>query len=272
MFHYAVAHDYIETFSMNIIEGRDFSANIASDTMNFILNESAVRATGLDSPIGKEFYLLFRTGEIIGVVKDFHTFSVHSEIGPVILRMMPSEHWNYIFVRLNPENPNVPATLKTLEQTWNKFVPGFPFEYEFLDETLKQWYEGEKQMGTIFNYFTGLAIVICCLGLFGLVSFMTEKRTKEIGIRKVLGATVPEIVGLLSKEFIVLVIIANIIACPIAYYAMSKWLQNFAYHVNIGVAVFILTTAMALVIALLTVSYQAIKAATANPVNSLRYE
>ena len=175
-----------------------------------------------------------------------------------------------LFAKLKSEN--IPKTIGYIENIWKKFAPGYPFNYRFLDEALDRLYRSEQRIGTLFKYFSGLAILISCLGLLGLASFMAERRTKEIGIRKVLGASVSNIILLLSKEFTKWVIVANIIAWPVGYFAIKKWLQSYAYATNIVLWSFILSGVLALLIALATVSYQSIKAALANPVDSLRYE
>ncbi len=272
MRHIAVDYDYLEVFGMKIVQGRNFSKEFSTDTLNFILNEAAVKATGLDSPIGKRFYLLFRNGTIVGIVKNFHLFSLRREINPVIIRMVPHRFWRYIFVRLNPNQHDMFTTMNFLENIWKNYMPDYPFEYEFLDDRIDQLYRTEQRISTIFRYFTFLTMFVACLGLFGLASCTAEQRTKEIGIRKVLGARITVIVLLLTKEFTKLILFANLIAWPVAYYAMNKWLQNFAYRTNIGWLTFILAGILVLVIALITVSYQSIKAAVANPVESLRYE
>jgi putative ABC transport system permease protein len=223
----------------------------------------------MEDPVGK--WLMLRDTElpIIGIVKDYHFRSLHSEIEPLLLVNDPSLY-RYILMKL--DSGDIPGTLANIESTWKTFFPDTPFEYHFLDEAYGSLYRTEQRMGTLFNYFTGLAILISCLGLFGLASFMAEKRTKEIGIRKVLGASVSGVVILLNREFIKWVLIANIVAWPAAYYLMFKWLQSFAYRTNMGVWSFALAALIAFAIAVVTVSYQSIKAAITNPVDSLRYE
>jgi len=272
MYHYSIDHNYIKTFGMKIIQGRDFSADISSDTLNFILNEAAVLATGLESPVGKRFTLLYRTGTIIGVAKDFHTFSMHHDIGPVILRMMPPENWRYIFVRLKPGFSNINSAVQFIENTWNRFLPEFPFEYSFLDENFSESYSNELRMGKILNYGTMMGVLIACLGIFGLVSYAAEQRTKEIGIRKVLGASVLHIVAMLTREIIMLGLIANLVAWPLAWYAMNRWLEDFAYRINLGWAPFVIAALLSVAVALMTVSYQSVKSALSDPVKTLRYE
>jgi putative ABC transport system permease protein len=265
----STGYDFIETLNMEMIQGRSFSEEYRSDENAVVINETAQKMIGMEDPVGK--LLMQRDTElpIIGVVKDYHFRSLHSEIEPLLLVNAPSLY-RYILIKL--DSGDIPSTLANIESTWKTFFPDSPFEYHFLDEAYDKLYRTEQRMGTLFNYFTGLAVLISCLGLFGLASFMAEKRTKEIGIRKVLGAPVSGVVILLNKEFIKWVLIANIVAWPVAYYAMSKWLQGFAYRTNIGVWSFALAALIALAIAVVTVSYKSIKAATANPVESLRYE
>lgn len=205
------------------------------------------------------------------MLKDFHFKPLHQKIEPLVARLIrPPWMPNYLSLKINPEN--IPETLLFLEEKFKEFSPDYPFEYSFLDERINNAYKSEQKLGKIFNYFALIALFIACLGLFGLASFTSEQRTKEIGIRKVVGASVSKIFVLLSKEFIKRILIANIIAWPIAYFAMNKWLQNFAYRINIGIGIFLISGLIALVIAMLTISCQSIKAATANPVDALRYE
>ncbi len=265
-----VDYSGLETLKLEMVKGRYFSKSYSTDmTQGYILNETAVKAMGMKSPIGKQFSLYNREGRIIGIVKDFHSSSFHKKIEPLILRMVPTGI-NFIIVKIKPEK--LADTLKYLQISWERLNTGYPLEYHFLDNNIENFYKSEKNIATIFKYFTFLAIFIACLGLFGLASFLAEQRTKEIGVRKVLGATVSNIILLLSKEFTKWVITANIIAWPVAYIVMGKWLQNFAYRKDIAINAFIISGLLALVIALLTVSYQAIKAALANPVEALRNE
>ncbi|MBN2246846.1 MAG: ABC transporter permease, partial [Candidatus Aminicenantes bacterium] len=273
MSHMAVDSDFLETFQIELIDGRFFSDDLLSDEQNFVLNEAAVKATKLQSPVGERFSFLERKGQIIGVVKDFHFDSLHTEIEPLVLQMMPYSYWAYrhlIFVQV--KSSEVRKTLATLEKLWKKHVPEYPFEFHFLDSSMESLYSSEQRLRTILRYFTFVSLFISCLGLFGLVSFSVERKTKEIGIRKVLGASVGSVIHLASKEYIGLVAISNVFAWPTAYYFMHRWLQNFAYRINFSIWIFILSGLTALLIALLMVSFQCIKAATANPVNSLRYE
>jgi putative ABC transport system permease protein len=203
------------------------------------------------------------------VIEDHHISSLHEEIEPLVMIHFP-QFFYAMAVKINSEN--IPQTLSSIEKTWNKFIPEFPFTYSFLDEYIDRLYRGDEQTARIVRTFSIIAIFIACLGLFGLAAFAAERRTKEIGIRKVLGATSSKITLLLSTEFTKWVLVANIIAWPIAYYAMNRWLQGFAYRISIGLWTFVLAAVLAFVIALLTVSYQALKAAIANPVEALRYE
>jgi ABC-type antimicrobial peptide transport system permease subunit len=262
--------DYFKTFGIEIVEGRSYSKEFSTDATEAIMvNEEAVKAMGMESPIGKRLSLGDTNMKIIGVVKNYHFRSLRQEIDPLILIYNPGP-CGVLFARLKSEN--IPKTMGYMENIWKKFAPGHPFNYRFLDEALDGLYRSEQQIGTILRYFSILAIFISCLGLLGLASFMAEQRTKEIGIRKVLGASVSNIVLLLSREFTKWVLLANIIAWPVAYFAMHKWLQSYAYSTNIALWSFILSGVLALVIASVAVSYQSIKAAVANPADSLRYE
>ncbi len=265
-----VDYDFFKTFGMNMKEGRSFSRNFSLDENNgVILNETAINAMGLQSPVGKRLSIRNWQGTIIGVVQDYNFKSLHNKIEPLIL-VMVNRQLNYLFVRIKSQD--ISNTIKFLRNKWESYNLQYPFEYGFVDTLLDNLYKNEEIVKTLFNYFTFLAIFISCLGLFGLAFYLTEQRTKEIGIRKVLGASVSKIVSMLSKEFLKWVLIANILAWPVAYYFMDKWLQNFAYRTNLKIWMFLFSGVLALLIALLTVSYQAIKAARANPADSLRYE
>ena len=264
----SVDPNYLDTFKMEVSQGRFFSSEYPTDDQAFVLNEAAIKAIGMESPIGKRFKAFGKEGSIIGIIKDFNYKSLHNEIEPLIL-VMGSRNF-YACIRINADKIN--TAIEFLKDTWNKFVPGFPFEYSFLDGRINNLYRAEQRMEKVFNSSTLLAILIACLGLFGMASFTAERRTKEIGIRKVLGASVPSVVSLLSKEYTKLVVISNLIAWPAAYYVMSQWLRGFAYRTNIQIWTFLMASVSALLIAILTVSYHTIKTATANPVDSLRYE
>ena len=265
-------HDFIDVFGVELVEGRNFSREFPTDNQAYIINETARKIFGWEKALGKRFG--FRreevgTGQVIGVVKDFHFLSLHQEMQPLTIHL--TENWmSYLSVKISTEN--IPRTIGFLKESWQKFSPNHPFDYFFLDGDFEKMYRSEMRLGKIFASFTALAIFIACLGLFGLASFTSEQRTKEIGVRKVLGASVSNIVILLSKEFSKWIFVASLIAWPVAYYAMSRWLQSFAYRISVGIWIFLLATILALLVAMATVSFKAIKAALANPVEALRYE
>jgi putative ABC transport system permease protein len=273
----ATDYDFIPTYGIHMVAGRNFSRAFGTDTSNFILNEAAVRAIGWKNPddaVGRNFKYGSFTGKIIGVMGDFHFESLHQKIVPVIL-LNPAASANQSFFNsfsLKATGNNMTATLATLEKTWRKYLPEIPYQYTFLDENFANLYESEQRQGTIFTAFACIAIFIACLGLFGLSAFSISQRVKEIGVRIVLGAKVNSIVTLLSRDFLKLVMVAAIIAFPVAWYAMTNWLEDFAYRVSIHWWVFGLAAILALIVALATVSFHAIRAALANPVKSLRSE
>ncbi len=279
-YHPMVDYDYFKTLNMKIVKGRDFSREIQSDLQQgFILNEEAVRQGNIENPVGKYITVNGENGIIIGVVKNAQLNSLRFTIQPEVYHLSRTfrEQFQTLFIKIDSgaddrQFNNISASIAHIERVWKKFMPDAPFEYRFLDETLENQYRTEIRISSILNYFTFLAIFLSCLGLLGLTSFMAEQRTKEIGVRKVLGASITGIVMLLSKEFTKWVLIANVIAWPLAYYFMNKWLQEFANRINIGIGTFIASAIIALIIALLTVSFLTIKAALANPVKSLRYE
>ncbi len=268
-----IDHDYIPTFAMPLAAGRNFQKSLASDsTKAFIINEKAVHMLGwksADEAIGQPFKYGDRNGFIVGVLKDFHFESLHQEIAPIMMRISTSS-LHKITVRIRSDN--IPATLAYLQSIWQEYRPDYPFEYSFVDERMEQLYRSEEKLGTVFGFFAALSIFIACLGLLGLASFMTEQRTKEIGIRKVLGASVWNIVAMVSREFVKFVLVASAIAWLVSYYSMNQWLSVFAYHTEVETGTLVLSSVVALVIALVTVGYQAVKAATANPVEALKYE
>lgn len=264
--------DFIPTMGIQIVKGRNFSNDITSDQRESILiNETAAQRYGWKNPVGKTIrYLPTDTVKtVIGVVRDFHLRSLQHNIMPLYIDCEPS-NFHYLSIKIKPDN--IPDTLRFLKKKWSKIAPAQTFDYFFLDESFDLQYRADEKLVAISSSFTFLSIFIACLGLFGLASFTTERRTKEIGIRKALGATISGIILLLSREFTKWVLIANIIAWPIAYIAMNRWLQNFSYRTDIGLGTFVLAGVLALVIALLTIGYQAVKAARANPVEALRYE
>jgi putative ABC transport system permease protein len=264
-----VGYGYFKTFCMEIKEGRSFSKEYSTDQSAVVLNEEAVKRMGVTAPIGMELVNGDNKYTIVGIVKNYHFRSLHKEIEPLVLIFAP-ENCRGLIARIKSED--ISSTIGFLGKKWNEFSSEYPFSYGFMDQRLDRLYRTEQRVGTLFKYFTLLTIFISCLGLFGLASFMTERRTKEIGIRKVLGASVSRIIIMLSKEFTRLVLIANVIGWPAAYFLVKKWLQNFAYRTTINFEIFILGGILALITAWLTISYQAIKAALANPVEALRYE
>ncbi|MCP5109078.1 MAG: hypothetical protein GY950_37195, partial [bacterium] len=266
-----VSHDFIETFKMEMAAGRPFSVKYAGDAGNYILNETAIKAMGIEAPVGKPFTLWNKTGTIIGVVKDYHFRSLRTKIEPLLLRLYEPKWLNYLFVRVKAGD--IPGTLNSLENTWNRVAPGYPFQYRFVDRLLNGMYIGEQRIKTMVDYLTLLAICIAALGLFGLAAFLAEQRTREIGIRKVFGASVAQVGMLFSGEFVKWILAANLIAWPIAYFCLDNLLlRNYAYRITIGIGPFLFSGILALAIALLTVGYQTYKAASANPIEALRYE
>ena len=265
-----VDFDYIETFGIDLVEGRSFSKEFASDdSIAYMVNEAAVKAMKMDDPIGKSFSFWGREGQIIGVVKDYHFRPLTSEIEPLVLKILPAM-FRRVILRIDLSNSS--ETIKQIEKAWHDLLPGEPFEYRFLDEYFQNLYASDKLMQRIINIFTFLAIFIACLGLLGLAAFSTEQRCKEIGVRKVLGATVFAIFSQFNREFLKWVIIANILSWPVIYIIMNKWLQSFAYRTEIRLWIFLISGILITGIAIITVSYQALKAALANPIKSLRYE
>ena len=267
--------DYLPTLEIEFVAGRNFSQELKTDqTRSVIINETAAKRFGWDNPVGKTIGELSNSGGIlkrpvIGVVKDFHIESLHREIVPLLITNNP-EWLNTLSIKIRTQN--IPETMDFLSKRWNQHNPYRPFQFSFLDDSFDAQYRADEKLSKIFSYFSILAIFIACLGLFGLASYMAEQRTKEIGIRKVLGASISEIVKLLTKEFSKWVLAANIIAWPVAYYAMNKWLEGFAYRVGMKISTFLLAAIVTLAIALLTVSYKAVCSAKADPANSLRYE
>ncbi|MGD8777486.1 MAG: ABC transporter permease [Ignavibacteria bacterium] len=257
--------DYANTLQLKMSEGRFFSGEFSADSNTaVVVNETAVKAMGMDSPVGKKIEDM----EIIGVVKDFHFGTLHSEIKPLCI--FYDEEYNDLILRF--EKGNLHETIAVLTNTWKKLLPATPFNYKFLDETIDALYKSDMRLEKIINSFTFLILFVACLGLFGLASYTVEQRTKEIGVRKVLGASVYEITFMLAKDFLYLVLIANIIAWPVSYYLLNKWLTDFAYKINITVWIFIASGLIALIVALIIVSYHAFKSALSNPVNALRTE
>ncbi|WP_226998993.1 ABC transporter permease [Flavisolibacter tropicus] len=278
-----VDHDYIKTMGLQLVAGRDFSRQMATDVSEgFIINETAVKELGFGTPekaIGQPLHWdkwsaadsldPIKKGKVIGVVKDFHVKSLHEKLSTTILQIYPQV---LVKMAIKVKAAHLPNTIQHIKNTWNSFSPDYPLDYKFLDENFAVMYSSEDKLSTLLWIFTIMAIFIGCMGLFGLAAFSAEQRIKEIGIRKVLGASVLNITAMLSKTFLKPVFIAALIAFPIAWWAMNNWLQDFEYRVNISWWVFLITGFIALLIALITVSFQSIKAATTNPAKSLRTE
>ncbi len=273
MQNWRIDYDYIPTLGMQIIKGRNFSKEYGSDSTAIIINETTAKVLGYDDPIGKKIYEMRGDGAqnvytVIGVVKNFNYETLHRQVGP--LAFMLGKNAGLMSFKIN--TTNIKGLVAKVESKWKSLAPELPFSYRFLDDSFNQMYRAEERVGKIALTFSVLAIFIACLGLFGLATFIAEQRTKEIGIRKVLGASVQSIVQMLSKDFVKLVIISFVFAAPIAWYFMNKWLQDFAFRIDISWWIFIAAGFAALFIALITVSFQAIKAAISNPVKSLRSE
>ncbi len=269
LFHnFTVDTDYIETLGLEVVEGRGFSPDFPADSANYILNEEALKLTGLTDPIGKRFSMGETEGTIVGIVKDFNFKSLHQKVEPLVLHMRYGP--DYILAKVAPGNTS--ESLALLEQAWETHNPNYPFEYHFLNTAYEQLYQSEKRMSDIFDYFTFFTLFIACLGLIGLINHMIEKRTKEVSIRKILGASVSGILVLLSQEYVRLILIAFAIAIPVAHYFISDWLATFAYRVSVPWWVYVVPGLLVLLIVLLSVSAQTLRAARRNPVDSLRYE
>jgi len=272
-----IDQDFIPTMGIEVTAGRNFSSEFGTDSSSaIIINETAARKFGWTDPIGKKIEhfsgeeIEDRTAKtVVGIIKDIHMSSLHSLIMPLYINN-ESDDLDNIAIRINPNN--VGGTIDKLRAKWKELYPNQSFDYYFLDDSLATLYESEGRLSQIFSSFTLFAIFIACLGLFGMASFTAEQRTKEIGIRKVLGASVSGVVVLLAKDFLKLVLLANIISWPIAYFAMKKWTQGFAYQAETGVWMFVITGVLAVVIALLTVSFQSIRAALSHPINAIKYE
>ncbi|HLW49358.1 MAG TPA: FtsX-like permease family protein, partial [Sphingobacteriaceae bacterium] len=268
-----IDYDYIPTLGINLVEGRNFSVEFGTDSMGIIINETAAGLLGMDNPVGKKLYMPQGGGNtiaytVLGVVENFHYESLRQHIGPLCMRL-GNNKWATAF---KVSATDIQTLLGDIESEWKSRSPEMPFTYHFMDESFDAMYRAEQRAGNVALAFSVLAIIIACLGLFGLTTYMVEQRTKEIGIRKVLGASVSGIVSMLSRDFVKLVLIAIVIATPLAWWAMSKWLQDFAYRIDIQWWMLALAGLFAVLIALITVGWQAIRAALANPVESLRDE
>ena len=270
MYHGSVDYDFFETFNIPIIQGRAFSRDFATDKESaLIVNEEALRVMGMQDPIGKKMGHFKRDGVIIGVMEDYHFATLRDRIGPLVLDLDP-QATNFVIIKVNPEN--LATTSAWIEQVWNDYDPDQTFEAKLLDEILKDAYFTEEEVSRFFNYATYLALLISCLGLFGLAAYSVEQRIKEVGIRKVLGASTTDIFSMLSKEHLKLIAISNIIAWPLGYFAMRAFLQNYPFRASLGIDIFLMSAFAAFAIAFITVFSQAIKASLANPADILKYE
>jgi len=263
-----VGDGFIETLGMEIIQGRSFDPSLVSDTLNVIINEQTAKAMNVEDPLNYPVTFWGRTGKVVGIVKDFHFSSLHQNIEPIVISLRP-EAASYFIAKMNG---NTEAGVSYLESLTKELNPNYPFTYRFLDESYENLYRGETTIGLLANYFSGIAIFISLLGLFGLASFAAEQRIKEIGIRKVLGAGIPNLMLIMSKGFLILVGVGFLIAAPLAYFFMDNWLGDFEYRIQISAIVFVIAGAASLLITIMTVGYHSIRAASANPVKSLRYE
>ena len=263
-----VGYDLIETFGMELSAGRTFSKEMGDTNSKIVLNEKAIEATGIKDPIGKTIQLWGRNREIIGVVKNFHFESLHAEIMPCFFLIYDTH--TSVVVRLSPGDQL--RTIEQIETLYHEYNPALSFNFQFFDQAYDAQYKSEQQVASLSSYFAGIAIIISCLGLFGLVAFTAERRQKEIGIRKVLGAGVMNLVLLLSSDFMKIVFIAIVISGPLSYWLLQSWLESFVYRIEMDVWFFVSAGLLALFIALVTMSAQTLKAATANPVDSLKDE
>ncbi len=263
-----VDNNFIETLGLELVDGRGFSDIYEKDTASYIINESAVKLMGLENPIGTEITAANGPGKIIGILKDFHFQTIHTSIGPIAFSRVRSS--NTLIININDKN--IKRTIEDISKTINTNFPNYSFSYKTMTDNYNELYTNEKRIGQIFNYFAVLAILLSCLGLFGLSAYSAEQRTKEIGIRKSMGSTVRGIIFILEKDFIKWVLISNVIAWPISYFFAKKWLESFTYKVEISIYTFIIAAVLTFAIAIITVFAQAYKAAIKNPTESLRYE
>lgn len=265
-----VDYDFIQSMKMEMLEGRPFDRALITDTSNYIVNEKAAEKFGFkNGTAGQDLTFWGKKGKIIGVVKDFNFGSLHNPIEPMIMYVKPKWH-ACMLVRVKSKETE--TALRSAETLWKEYAPGYPFRYDFLNHDWEAFYKAEAQRGKVFNTLAVLSIFISCLGLFGLSAFSAERRTKELGIRKAMGASVPGLIQLVSKEFTVLVLIAACVGCPLGWYLMTKWLESYAYHVDVGYVTLIAATVICFVISLLTVFYHSMKVASSDPVKALRYE
>jgi putative ABC transport system permease protein len=268
--HTTVGYGWLKMLNLQLLQGRDFSLEFPTDTNAYIINETALKLIGYKDPIGRPLSIFGQHYKIIGVVKDFHFKSLHDPIEPLLINLNEQIHWGFIMVKARAGQTR--EAIASMQKVHRELEPNFPFTFSFTDEEYQHLYNNEQMIGRLSDSFAVLAIFISCLGLLGLAMFTSEQRTKEIGIRKVLGASELNIFGMLSRDFLELVGIALVIASPVAWLLMNNWLREYAYRTNIAWWIFAVAGAGAIGIALLTISFQAIRAALANPVTSLRSE
>ncbi|MBU8892302.1 MAG: ABC transporter permease [Bacteroidales bacterium] len=269
MHRYVVDHDYVSTFNVDIIDGRDFDITLPTDSANYILNEATIRVMGMEDPVGKWFNLWGMKGTIIGVMKDFNFKSLHKPVEPLML-YITKDIYGYMFIKISSND--IQGTIREINDLWTQFNGEFPMDFKFLDDEYEKLYTAEQKLGKLFSVFAAIAVFLSCLGLFGLASYMTERRTKEIGIRKVFGASSTTVTRLLTWEFTKWVIISTVIAWPVAYIFLNRWLQNFAFRTDLDYYIFVLAGILVLLIAQLSVLFQTYRASRANPAKILKYE
>jgi len=265
-----VDYEFIQTMRMHMVEGRPFDRARVTDTSAYIVNETAAAKFGFKNGTADQDLIMWeRKGKIVGVVKDFNFGSLHNAVEPLVIRMSKN---NVYLVLVRAKQHETEAALSSAEKLWKEYAPGYPFRYSFLNQDWEGFYKAEAQRGKVFNTLAVLSIFISCLGLFGLSAFSAERRTKELGIRKALGASTQGLVGLMGKEFTVLVLVAACVGCPLGWYAMTLWLSNYAYHIDVGITTLILAAMICMMVSLITIAYHSIKVAASDPVKSLRYE
>jgi ABC-type antimicrobial peptide transport system permease subunit len=270
-----VDYDYIKTLKMGLVSGRDFSRDFPTDmtkdtTGNFLVNEEVVRIMGIGDPVGKSFRFMGLNGRIVGVMKNFHFKGADQVIEPIAFTLSDTSRLNQILIRLTPGN--IPASLKSVEKIWKEVIPDYPLDYSFVDQDYENLFRSQKRLTELLKYFTMLALIIACLGLYGLASFSAQRRTNEVGIRKVMGADQVTIMYTLSKEFLMLVLISIVIAVPVGWIIVANLLKQFAYRIEMNAIVFIVISIGAILVAMLTVSFQAYRAALTNPAEALKVE
>jgi putative ABC transport system permease protein len=264
-------YDFIKTLELKLVNGRDFSKEMSTDAgESIIINETAVKSLNLNNPIGSKLIMYgSKIVTVIGVVKDFHVYSFQKKIDPCIISINPDSYFTYA-IKINDKN--IAQTISSIKDVWNKIFAGQVFEYKFMSDAYKALYSSEEKIQNVLSVFTLLAVIISCIGLMGFTSYVAVKKTKEIGVRKVFGAGIYNIIVLFSRQFVIWIIAACIIAIPVAFYVTNKWLENFAYRISMDITIIIISIMFTLLVALSAIGYRAIKAATANPIKALRYE